>query len=95
MPDPRFLYIVSAVVVLALVAWVIAVLLWAPSRPVDSAAPPSKGPDDPDRSSKNQPGGSTSRPPSSPSGAGEELRSSKPPINSHLEIQDEPDKGNR
>lgn len=63
MPDPHVVYIVTAVVVLALVVWVGIVL----ARP----APP---------------------PPGRPA---EDLKKSRPPLNSHLEIQDHADDGHK
>ena len=42
MPDPQVLYIVTAVVVLALVAWVV-VVLGRPETPLEAAGKPARG----------------------------------------------------
>jgi hypothetical protein len=89
MPDPRFLYIMSAVVLVALVAWVAVVLLRAPPSP--PAAPSPGGPGDP-KHPTNPAAPSAKRAQSNPE-ARSELRNSRSRLDSHLEIQDEPAEG--
>jgi PPM family protein phosphatase len=83
MPDPHVLYVVTAVVVLGLVAWVVVVL----SRPVPdelqggategtAGKAPSAPPHAPTRS----------KPPSQPPGADDD----RPKLDSHAEIRDDP-----
>jgi|HubBroStandDraft_1064217.scaffolds.fasta_scaffold29659_3 hypothetical protein len=85
MPDPRVVYIVTAVVVLALVVWVVIVLarpegeaLAAPSG--DQAKPSTVPPAQIEKVSRNS--NAESR---------EALLRSRPRLDSHLEIQDQPD----
>ncbi len=79
MADPHLLYIVTAVVVLGLVAWVIVVLARAPALPPvaakreEAAAPPSPAPAPPPEEAK----------------PAETPANSKPKLDAHLEIQDE------
>src|SRR5271165_5054641 len=95
MPDPRSLYIVTAVVVTGLVAWVIAVLARAPAivkapaadagdKPAPKAdpAPPKSAPPPPEPAAKGD---------GTPKDARTSGVSTKPLLDSHLEIQDEPD----
>jgi hypothetical protein len=95
MADPQILYVVSAVVVLALVAWVIVVIARAPPLPYarknpetvlgattparPASAPPAAPPDPPDPPKAPPP-----EPPSEGEASG---RTSK--LDAHLEIQDE------
>jgi hypothetical protein len=72
MPDPRVVYIVTAVVVAALFVWVIAVLTRSPPQ-----APRAAGPLDPTDAKDTKDAKDTQK--------------SRPPLNSHLEIQDTPD----
>jgi hypothetical protein len=76
-PDPHVLYVVSAVVVLALVAWVIVVVTRAPPLEgppkAETAAPkPPQGAEGPTRASE-------------PDAA----RTSRHSLDAHMEIQDE------
>jgi hypothetical protein len=88
MPDPRFLYIVSAVVLVALVAWVVLVWMRAPPNP---PAPPGQSPRAPsDPKHPTDPAAPAAKRAQSQPDAKGELRSSKPALDSHLEIQDEP-----
>jgi protein phosphatase len=74
MPDPQVLYIVTAVVVLALVAWVV-VVLGRPETPKDAASQPASG----DAAST-----------SGAEAAGADSKDDRPKLNSHTEIRDEP-----
>jgi hypothetical protein len=88
MPDPHLLYVVSAVVVMALVAWVIAVIARAPVLPdvrVQIAAIPVAAPPPPTSLASE---GSTDAAAPKPS---EPQSSVKPRLSAHLEIQDEKD----
>jgi protein phosphatase len=74
MPDPQVLYIVTAVVVLALVAWVVVVL----GRPVGAPLEEQKGEGDAAAAKS-----SSQRPPASSD-------ADRPKLDSHAEIRDEP-----
>ena len=84
MPDPHVLYVVTAVVVLGLVAWVVVVL----SRPV-AEEPQAQG---------TSPGGATAKSTSAPPPATRSKPPSQPPgddadrkkLDSHSEIRDDP-----
>jgi PPM family protein phosphatase len=85
MPDPHVLYVVTAVVVLGLVAWVVVVL----SRPVAEEAPsPGASADAGSGRSPSAPPPSAtrSRPPSQPPSADDDRRK----LDSHAEIRDDP-----
>jgi hypothetical protein len=83
MPDPHVLYVVTAVVVLGLVAWVIVVLARAPVLP----QAPAKGADDEKAPAPTPPAKSE---PAEPERT-EPAQPSKPHLDAHLEIQDEKD----
>jgi len=83
MPDPRVVYIVAAVVVLALVVWVVVVL-------VQPAPAPRAGPEGEAPKPSTAPPPQVGRVSQGSTGAAGSLRPSRPPLNSHLEIQDEP-----
>jgi hypothetical protein len=94
MPDPHLLYIVSAVVVLALVAWVIVVLARAPVLPQAPARRESSGSPRPPASLPTSPPAS---PPVEPAASGEadKPEKSRPGLDAHLEIQDEKSKSDK
>ena len=79
MADPHVLYIVSAVVVLGLVAWVIVVLARAPALPET----PAKGAETPAK------GAAEAKEPAEPERKESAKPQSKPRLDAHLEIQDE------
>ncbi|HEY1693667.1 MAG TPA: PP2C family serine/threonine-protein phosphatase [Polyangiaceae bacterium] len=84
MPDPHVLYVVTAVVVLGLVAWVVVVL----SRPVADETQPKAGALDAaaGKSSTAPPPAVRSKPPSQPPGADDDRKK----LDSHAEISDDP-----
>jgi hypothetical protein len=88
MADPHILYIVSSVVVLALVAWVIAVIAKAPPLPdarksVETAARGAASGAPPQAHRAEVPAAKVEPQPAEPTGD----RASK--LDAHLEIQDE------
>lgn len=91
MPDPRVLYVVTAVVVLALVVWVIVVLARPAGKPLASSGlalgHPSNAPSDGLKG--GDPAERAVRP--AKSEATQSLSRSRPRLDSHLEIQDQPD----
>jgi hypothetical protein len=91
MPDPRVLYVVTAVVVLALVVWVVVVLARPAGKPQASLGAmrvqPSNAP--PARVEQGEPAEKASQPPKAE--AAESLRRSRSRLDSHLEIQDQPE----
>ncbi|HEY6462910.1 MAG TPA: hypothetical protein VIY73_22220, partial [Polyangiaceae bacterium] len=81
MPDPHVLYVVTALVVLGLVAWVVVVL----SRPVaDEAAAPGGAAKS--SAAPAAPAAVRSKPPSQPPAADDD----RPKLDSHAEIRDDP-----
>ncbi|MGO9838432.1 MAG: hypothetical protein ACLP1X_29985 [Polyangiaceae bacterium] len=85
MPDPRVVYIVTAVVVLALVVWVVIVLARPDAEPqaasgADEAKPVIAPPSQVEKVLR-----------SSNAEAKEALLRSRPRLDSHLEIQDQAD----
>ncbi len=97
MPDPRVVYMVAAVVVLALVVWVVVVLVRPPSEP---QALPDVTPGAPAKASTPPVAGAQKAEASDPPIAAktatkpdsrESLLRSRPRLDSHLEIQDHPD----
>jgi hypothetical protein len=88
MPDPRVLYVVTAVVVLALVVWVIVVLARPAGKPLASSGAvlghPSNAPSDAFKD--GDPPEKAARP--AKSEATQALSRSRPRLDSHLEIQD-------
>jgi negative regulator of sigma E activity len=97
MPDPRVVYIVAAVVVLALVVWVVVVLVRPSSEP---QALPEGIPAKPSTPPVAEPGKTEPLPAADPSTASnttsamsaearDALRRSRPRLDSHLEIQDQ------
>ncbi|HEY8087823.1 MAG TPA: protein phosphatase 2C domain-containing protein, partial [Polyangiaceae bacterium] len=88
MPDPHVLYVVTAVVVLGLVAWVVVVL----SRPAEdepsgaTGAPEAAGV----KTGSSPPAAASTRskPPSAPPGAPDD--DDRPKLDSHAEIRDDP-----
>jgi hypothetical protein len=89
MPDPRVLYIVTAVVVLALVVWVVVVLARPLEKPRAAIAGTETQPSNaPPAHAKAADGDEKV---SQPSRAAESLRQSRPRLDSHLEIQDQPE----
>jgi protein phosphatase len=87
MPDPQVLYIVTAVVVAGLMAWVVFVLL-RPAAPATSEVAGSASTAAPTGTAEKK---DASVPPSEPSRSAQEpaSRPSRAPLNSHEEIQDE------
>jgi protein phosphatase len=82
MPDPHVLYVVTAIVVLGLVAWVVVVL----SRPVpDEPGAPGVSPEAATKSSSPPAATVPSRPPSRPP-----PEDDRPKLDSHAEIRDDP-----
>jgi hypothetical protein len=86
MADPQVLYIVSAVVVLALVAWVIVVTARAPALPYarKNAETVSAGPPAPAPSPAASPASEAS-----PKEDAADVSERKSRLDAHLEIQDE------
>jgi hypothetical protein len=99
MPDPRVVYMVAAVVVLALVVWVVVVLVRPPSEPqalpdvtpgtpAKPSSPPVAGDDKTEASGPPISAKPTTKPESR-----ESLLRSRPRLDSHLEIKDHPEDG--
>src|SRR5258708_21122423 len=85
MPDPHVLYVVTAVVVLGLVAWVVVVLSRPPAEEAHADAPPLPSTPPPKTSSRPAPKG-----PSSPPASGDAPDSDRKKLDSHADIADEP-----
>jgi hypothetical protein len=92
MPDPQVLYVVTAVVVLALVVWAVVVLARPAGNPGASLEPNQAQPSDapPVHAEQAPPAKEGSQGPKA-EGA-ESLRRSRSRLDSHLEIQDQPEK---
>ncbi len=93
MADPHLLYIVTAVVVLALVAWVIVVLARAPVLP---PAPPKGDGTEPSASPPPRAVPEEPKPAASKAEEPKPAAEAEPPksrLDAHLEIQDEKDGG--
>ena len=84
MPDPHVLYVVTAVVVLGLVAWVVVVLSRPPAEEAHADAPPLPSTPPPKTSSPPAAKGSSSPP------SAEAPDSDRKKLDSHAEISDEP-----
>lgn len=82
MPDPHVLYVVTAVVVLGLVAWVVVVLSRPPGQELGGAGLPAS--DGNKKMASGPPASAAS--PSQPPSSGDD----KPKLDSHAEIRDDP-----
>jgi hypothetical protein len=89
MPDPHVVYVVTAVVVLALVVWVVVVLVRPASEPQASLAGTPAKPANPPPAEEEKPRAQHATSPESR----EALLRSRPRLDSHLEIQDQDDEG--